>query len=70
MINAQVTLIKRNADPKLELDKALRKLKHKLVLEGTMDVVRSKRQFETPKERKERKRKEAFNRSKILGYKN
>jgi ribosomal protein S21 len=69
MANAQVTL-KRNVDQKLELDKALRKLKHKLLLEGTMDVVRSKRQFETPKERRERKRKETSNRNKILGFKN
>jgi ribosomal protein S21 len=69
MINAQVTL-KRNADQKLELDKALKRLKHKLVLEGTMDTVRSKRQFETPKERRERKRRETFNRNKILGLRN
>lgn len=54
MINAEVRLPKRG-DAKLNLDRALQRLKTKLMIEGTMDTVRSKRAFETPKERSERK---------------
>jgi ribosomal protein S21 len=57
MINAEVKLPKRG-DAKLNLDRALQRLKTKLMIEGTMDTVRSKRAFETPKERSERKLKQ------------
>lgn len=54
MINAEVRILKRG-DAKLNLDRALQRLKTKLMNEGIMDIVRSKRAFETPKERTERK---------------
>jgi ribosomal protein S21 len=54
MINAEVRLPKRG-DAKLNLDRALQRLKTKLMIEGVMDTVRAKRAFETPKERSERK---------------
>lgn len=57
MINAEVRLPKRG-DAKLNLDRALQRLKTKLMIEGTIDTVRSKRAFETPKERSERKLKQ------------
>ena len=57
MINAEVRITKRG-DAKLNLDRALQRLKTKLMIEGTMDTVRSKRAFETPKERSERKLKQ------------
>jgi ribosomal protein S21 len=68
MINAEVK-INNKVDGKIALDRALRVLKLKLVKEGTMDVVRSKRQHETPKQKRERKRKQNVMRSKILGEK-
>ena len=68
MINAEVK-INNKVDGKIALDRALRVLKLKLVKEGTMDVVRSKRQHETPKQKRERKRKQNMMRSKILGEK-
>jgi len=55
MINAEVRIYTRGKDPKMALDKALQRLKTKLMVEGTMDTVRSKRAFETPKEKRERK---------------
>lgn len=55
MINAEVRIYTIGKDPKLALDKALQRLKNKLTTEGVMDIVRSKRAFETPKERRERK---------------
>jgi small subunit ribosomal protein S21 len=54
MINAEVRIFKKG-DPKISLDRALQRLKTKLMIEGTMDTVRSKRAFETPKEKRERK---------------
>lgn len=42
-------------DSKIELDKALKRLKAKMDAEGVLDVVRAKRAFETPKEKRERK---------------
>lgn len=54
MINAEVRILKRG-DAKLNLDRALQRLKNKLMTEGIMDTVRSKRAFETPKEKTERK---------------
>lgn len=53
MINAQVRIPK--GDPKMALDRALQRLKTKLMNEGIMDTVRSKRAFETPKAKTERK---------------
>jgi len=43
-------------DQKIELDKALKRLKAKIDADGIMDTVRAKRAFETPKQRRERKR--------------
>jgi small subunit ribosomal protein S21 len=54
MINVEVKILKKG-DPKMALDRALQRLKTKLMNEGIMDIVRSKRAFETPKERTERK---------------
>jgi small subunit ribosomal protein S21 len=54
MINAEVRIFKKG-DPKISLDRALQRLKTKLMIEGVMDTVRSKRAFETPKEKRERK---------------
>jgi small subunit ribosomal protein S21 len=54
MINIEVKVLKRG-DSKLSLDRALQRLKTKLMTEGIMDTVRAKRAFETPKEKKERK---------------
>ena len=54
MINIEVKVLKRG-DSKLSLDRALQRLKTKLITEGIMDTVRAKRAFETPKEKKERK---------------
>jgi small subunit ribosomal protein S21 len=54
MINAQVK-IPRSKDPKMSLDRALKRLKMKLTIEGVMDQVRSKRAFENPKQKRERK---------------
>lgn len=55
MINAEVRVYTRGKDPKIALDRALQRLKTKLMIEGTIDTVRAKRAFETPKERSERK---------------
>lgn len=55
MINAEVRIYTRGKDPKLALDRALQRLKTKLIIEGTIDTVRAKRAFETPKEKRERK---------------
>jgi len=76
MINAEVRIFKKG-DPKLALDKALQRLKNKLTTEGVMDTVRSKRAFETPKERRERKlrqrlkliKKKSFDKKQINSYK-
>ena len=54
MINIEVKVLKRG-DSKLSFDRALQRLKTKLMTEGIMDTVRAKRAFETPKEKKERK---------------
>lgn len=73
MINVEVRIPKRG-DAKLALDKALQRLKTKLMVEGVMDTVRAKRAFETPKEKRERKlrqrlkliKKKTFDRKKDL----
>lgn len=52
----QVTLKRgQGIDQKIELDKALKRLKGKIDAEGILDTVRAKRAFETPKQRRERK---------------
>lgn len=60
MINAEVKMPKNARDEKLALDRALQKLKSKLITEGTLDTVRAKRAFETPKEKRERKIRKRF----------
>lgn len=55
MINAEVRIYTRGKDPKIALDKALQRLKNKLLTEGVIETVRAKRAFETPKEKRERK---------------
>lgn len=73
MINVEVRIPKRG-DAKLALDKALQRLKTKLMVEGVMDIVRAKRAFETPKEKRERKlkqrlkmiKKKTFDKKKVL----
>lgn len=52
-------------DPKIELDKALKRLKAKMDTEGVLDTVRAKRAFETPKEKRERKLKLAIKKAKM-----
>ncbi|NBO22240.1 30S ribosomal protein S21 [bacterium] len=53
-MNVEVRIPKKG-DPKTNLDKALQRLKTKLTNEGIIDIVRAKRAFETPKEKRERK---------------
>jgi ribosomal protein S21 len=67
MTNVEVK-IKKIGDPKINLDKALKRLKTKLVIEGTLEVARAKRRFETAKKKRERKIKEQINKRKILGF--
>ena len=55
MINAQVKVVKKNEEDKGALDRALKRLKSKLETEGVLDVVRAKRRFENPKQKRERK---------------
>ena len=60
MINAEVKMPKNVRDEKIALDRALQKLKSKLITEGTLDTVRAKRAFETPKEKRERKKRKQY----------
>lgn len=55
MINAEVRIFTRGKDPKIALDRALQRLKNKLLVEGVIDTVRAKRAFENPKQKRERK---------------
>lgn len=55
MINAEVRIFTRGKDPKIVLDRALQRLKNKLLVEGVIDTVRAKRAFENPKQKRERK---------------
>lgn len=57
MINAQVNIPK-SKDPKMALDRALKRLKMKIMIEGVIDQVRSKKTFENPKQKRERKLKQ------------
>jgi ribosomal protein S21 len=57
MINAQVK-IPRSKDPKKALDRALQRLKMKITIEGVIDQLKSKRAFENPKQKRERKLKQ------------
>lgn len=52
-------------DPKIELDKALKRLKAKIDTEGILDTVRAKRAFETPKQKRERKQRLAIKKAKL-----
>ena len=61
VINAQVMVRKGEG----ELDKALKRLKAKLDTEGTLDTVRAKRAFETPKLRAERKLRNKIRKAKL-----
>lgn len=62
----QVTLKNREGiDPKIELDKALKRLKAKMDTEGILDTVRAKRAFETPKQKRERKLKLKIKKAKL-----
>jgi len=54
MINAEVKIPK-SKDPKAALDRALKRLKMKITIEGVIDQVRSKKNFENPKQKRERK---------------
>lgn len=62
IINAQVRVGKGEG----ALDRALRVLKSKLDNEGTLDVVRAKRGFETPKLKRERKLRLKIKKAKML----
>ena len=53
-----------NIDSKIELDKALKRLKAKVDTEGILDTLRAKRAFETPKQKRERKKKLAIKKAK------
>lgn len=66
MTNVEVKL-KQIGDPKINLDKALKRLKTKLIIEGTLETARAKRRFETIKKKKERKIKEQINKRKLIG---
>lgn len=62
----QVTLKRgQGIDQKIELDKALKRLKGKIDAEGIMDVLRAKRAFETPKEKRERKQRLVAKKAKL-----
>jgi ribosomal protein S21 len=54
MINAEVRILK-SKDPKMALDRALKRLKMKIMIEGVIEQVRSKKTFENPKQKRERK---------------
>jgi ribosomal protein S21 len=66
MINVEVKL-NPHIDNKLALDKALKRLKRKLLIEGTLETARAKSRYENAKKRKERKIKENAFKRKILG---
>lgn len=66
MINVEVRL-NPNIDNKIALDKALKRLKTKLLIEGTLETARAKSRFENKKKKKERKLREKINKRKILG---
>jgi small subunit ribosomal protein S21 len=68
MINAQVR-IPRSKDPKVALDRALQRLKMKLSIEGVIEQVKSKRAFENPKQKRERKFKQKIKHAKKFFYK-
>lgn len=54
-VHATVRVNRKGPDDNISLDKALKRLKSIIDNEGIMDVVRAKRTFETPKQKKERK---------------
>jgi ribosomal protein S21 len=66
VINTEIKLNKRDREDKAGLDRVLKKLKTNLLIEGVIDQVRSKRAFETPKKKKERKLRDRLKKEKIL----
>jgi ribosomal protein S21 len=66
MINVEV-ILNPHIENKLALDKALKRLKRKLLIEGTLETARAKSRYENAKKRKERKLKENAFKRKILG---
>jgi len=55
-------------DTKEPIDSALKALKHKLDIEGTMDEIKSHKNFETPKQKRKRKEHNRAKREKQLEY--
>lgn len=66
VINTEIKLNKRDREDKTGLDRVLKRLKTNLLIEGVIDQVRSKRAFETPKQKKERKLRDRLKKEKIL----
>jgi ribosomal protein S21 len=66
VINTEIKLNKRDREDKAGLDRVLKRLKTNLLIEGVIDQVRSKRAFETPKQKKERKLRDRLKKEKIL----
>ena len=66
VIHTELKLSKRDREDKTALDRVLKKLKTNLLIEGVIDQVRSKRAFETPKQKRERKLRDRLKKEKIL----
>lgn len=64
--NIEIKVNKRDREDKNGLDRILKKLKTSMIMEGIIDQVRSKRQHETPKQKRERKLRQRINKEKIL----
>jgi ribosomal protein S21 len=65
----EIKVNKRDREDKNGLDRILKKLKTGMLMEGIIDQVRAKRQFETPKQKRERKLRQRLNKEKILNGK-
>jgi len=57
MVNVTINLKKNNHHERENIDFALKRLKTKMDLEEVLETVKSKRSFETPKQKKIRKTK-------------
>ncbi len=57
MVNVTINLKKNNHHERENIDFALKRLKAKMDLEEVLETVKSKRSFETPKQKKIRKTK-------------
>lgn len=55
IVHAAVKVNRKSENDTVSLDKALKRLKSIIDNEGIMDIVRAKRAFENPKQKKERK---------------